>query len=103
MNNKFADEVTKFTQGAILLPTELANIFEKQFGLEVGSRKNLEIVRLSLEQYIEQTTEAVSLLDNQIHMVAVSCLNNALGYFREALADVNRQLRSGDHLPENGS
>lgn len=97
--DKFGEEFMRFTRGVILLPTELAGIFEKQFGVEVGTKKSLEMVRLSLEHYIDQTTAAVKVLDSDQHMVAIICLDNILKYFRESLLDVNRQLISGDHLP----
>ena len=100
---KFSDELMEFARGAVLLPTELAGLIEKQFGIEVGTKKSLEMIRLSLEHYIDQTTEAVKLLDSDRHMVAKICLDNIIKYFREALSDVNRQLRTGDHLPDKPS
>jgi len=98
--DKFSDEVIDFTRDAILLPTELAGLFEKQFGIEVGTSKSLEMVRLALENYVDQTKEAMSLLDKEQHIIALSLLDNAIKFFREALVDVNRQLRTGDHLPD---
>jgi len=101
--DEFSKQVMAFSRDAIVLPVELAGLFEKQLGVEVGTKKSLEIVRLALENYIDQTTKAMSLLDKEQHVIAVTLLDNAVKYFREALADVNRQLRTGDHLPDKPS
>jgi len=98
--DEFSKQVMAFSRGAIVLPTELAGIFERVFGCEVGTSKSLEMVRLALENYIDQTKEAMSLLDPEQHVIAVTLLDIAVKYFREALSDVNRQLRTGDHLPD---
>ena len=98
--NDFKKEVLEFTQGAILLPTELANLFEVEIGVPVGTLKSLEIVRLALETYIDQTVAALALLNNEQHLVPMRCLRKTEAWLREALTDVNRQIRTGDHLPE---
>lgn len=96
--NNFEQSVTNFTRGANLLPTEIANAAEKNLGIEVGTKQSFLLVKGILEKYIEQTEDALSQLNDDRHQIAVLNLSNTLKYFREALADVQRQLDSGDHL-----
>ena len=64
-----------------------------------STRRNLEIVRRALEHYLSQVTSALALLNEKEHLVAIRHLKTAEKWHQDALADVNRQLRTGDHLP----
>ncbi len=79
--------------GSPPLGLALEQAIEREHGLPVGSRLNLESVIRNIEGWIRQTREALDLLDERRHFHVVWLLrSNLQNYYEPALQSARQRL-----------
>ena len=70
------EELRTIVRSENVLAEEIAVVIEDETGLEIGTAENaLEVIR-QIEERIEQTLYAISLLDEDLHIVPLRALQN---------------------------
>ena len=88
-----SEELRTIVRSENVLAEDIAFAIESELGLEIGTRDNIEEVIEQIEERIEQTNFAISLLDEQLHVVPVMALRNLNeNYHLPALRNARKQL-----------
>jgi len=75
------------------LAEQLAIVIENETGLEVGTRENIEEVIVQIEERIRQTGYAISLLDEERHIVPLQALQDINEFYHlPALQNARERL-----------
>lgn len=80
---------------------EFVNVIEKSFqtvyGTKAGTRTNLEFVKKYFEQYLEELSAAIALLNDQDHSIVISNLKDTQTLIQEAVNEVDKQLNKNNN------
>jgi hypothetical protein len=92
------EELKTLIKNTSVYDINLADAVYEEFGAEIGTKENLDLMKEQLEIRIEQIQDALNILDDEKHVIPIFILKNI---YEElvipSLKNIQKRLDEGDY------